>query len=87
MSAKTIPFTTPRALAPNADAWVKEQSPTPSPQAIPENAPQERTKRLTVDVPEPLHRRIKLDSFNRGLLMADVVRQLLTEKYPDPSTN
>ena len=40
-------------------------------------------KRLTIDIPEPLHRRIKVACARRGAKMADEIRCLLEERYPD----
>ena len=40
-------------------------------------------KRLTIDIPEPLHRRIKVACARRGAKMADEIRRLLEERYPD----
>lgn len=35
----------------------------------------EKMKRLTIDVPESLHRKLKLKSVSEGVTMADMVRQ------------
>jgi len=40
-------------------------------------------KRLTIDIPEPLHRRIKVACARRGAKMADEIRRLLEERYPE----
>lgn len=45
-------------------------------------AESERTKRLTIDVPFELHRRMKVQCAVRGEQMADVVRKLLEEYFP-----
>jgi alkylated DNA nucleotide flippase Atl1 len=39
-------------------------------------------KRLTIDVPESLHRRIKSQCALSGKKIADEVRQLLEKKFP-----
>jgi hypothetical protein len=39
-------------------------------------------KRLTIDVSEDLHRRMKVACAERGLVMADVVRELLERRFP-----
>jgi hypothetical protein len=39
-------------------------------------------KRLTIDVPESLHTRIKLSCVQNRQNMADAVRQLLEERWP-----
>jgi len=41
----------------------------------------EAKKRLTIDIPESLHRKIKTDCASRGTKIADEVRALLVEKY------
>ena len=38
-------------------------------------------KRLTIDVPESLHRSIKAQCAMRGTKIADEVRELLLKKY------
>ena len=38
-------------------------------------------KRLTIDVPADLHRRLKLACAESGQKIADVVRDMLTRKY------
>ncbi|MDA8260656.1 MAG: hypothetical protein M0Z99_34330 [Betaproteobacteria bacterium] len=72
--------------APTADAWVS--APTPSEPTAPAFAvatPKataqavERMSRLTVDLPESLHRRLKARCAVDGLRMVDVVRDALTK--------
>jgi hypothetical protein len=41
----------------------------------------EKMKRLTIDVPESLHRTIKAKCAMRGAKIADEVRELLLKKY------
>lgn len=55
----------------NADAWVESRN-------TQENEPM---KRLTIDVPESLHREIKAQCARRGTKIADEVRELLLNKY------
>ena len=58
-------------LKPGADAWVSEASP-----AAPEVAsPPRAVKRLTIDLPAPLHRRLKIKAASEGVQMVDLVRQ------------
>ena len=40
-------------------------------------------KRLTIDIPEPLHRRIKVACAQGGAKMADEIRRLLEERFPE----
>jgi hypothetical protein len=55
----------------NADEWVSAR-----PQ------PTEPVKRLTIDVPVSLHRRVKTACARENLVMADVVRELLDQRFP-----
>jgi len=53
-----------------ADAWVESR-----------NDASGSMKRLTIDVPESLHRQIKTACAQRGTKIADEVRGLLLQKY------
>jgi predicted DNA binding CopG/RHH family protein len=44
-------------------------------------APKEKFKRLTLDIPETLHRAIKGKAASEGLAMVDMLRELLEKKY------
>jgi predicted membrane GTPase involved in stress response len=55
-----------------ADAWVENRSNGEEPEPM---------KRLTIDVPESLHRTIKTQCAMRGTKIADEVRELLLQKY------
>lgn len=72
MSAKKVAFGTqpPQKPAVTPDAWVEG------------DAADERTKRLTIDLPESLHRRVKIGCAERGEKMADVIRALLEKEFP-----
>ena len=59
--------TTPAAK----DEWVKSRS-------ADSNTPM---KRLTIDVPEALHRKIKSGCAERGVKMADEIRTLLEKHF------
>ncbi|MDP1541504.1 MAG: plasmid partition protein ParG [Nitrosomonas sp.] len=54
---------------PAADNWVENR------------ADVEPMKRLTIDITESLHRKIKSDCAKRGTKIADEVRELLLQKY------
>lgn len=56
----------------SADAWVENRCNGDEP---------EQMKRLTIDVPESLHRSIKTQCAMRGTKIADEVRELLLKKY------
>ena len=55
-----------------ADVWVESRSSGNEPKSM---------KRLTIDVPESLHRSIKAQCAMRGTKIADEVRDLLLQKY------
>lgn len=55
----------------NAEDWVKNR----------EENNNETMKRLTLDVPESLHRRIKVSCATRGTKMAEELRSLLETHY------
>lgn len=54
-----------------ADAWVDSRAAGDA----------EAMKRLTIDIPESLHRTIKSQCAMRGTKIADEVRELLLQKY------
>ena len=70
VSIGTKPTSKPAPAA--ADAWVESRSSGDEPEAM---------KRLTIDVPESLHRAIKAQCAMRGTKIADEVRELLLQKY------
>ena len=80
---KSVSFARPaRKPQPDADAWVggsgaeaSEPAPKPAKQPVP-------MKRLTLDVPEELHRRVKSGCAARGEKIADVVRRYLDAEFP-----
>jgi len=69
------PSATP-APAVTADAWVAHRSPTAS-------GPSEPTKRLTLDLPASLHRRIKAQCARDGVAIVAVLRALLEKRFPE----
>ena len=56
------------------DDWVASR-------AVPEAVPEVKMKRLTLDVSEDLHRKIKSGCANRGTKMADEIRALLETHF------
>jgi len=65
----TKPSNKPASVA--ADDWVESRS----------NDASGSMKRLTIDVPERLHRQIKTACAQRGTKIADEVRELFLQKY------
>jgi predicted DNA binding CopG/RHH family protein len=60
----------------NVDDWVQaEPAKTTAPTA------EVKMKRLTLDIPEPLHKAIKTRSVQEGVSMVDMLRALLEENY------
>jgi hypothetical protein len=55
------------------EAWVKERATALDTEPI---------KRLTIDVPASLHKRIKAQCATNGVIMAEEIRALLEEKFP-----
>lgn len=73
MTKKVSIGTKPTKPAPAAaDAWVESRAAGDQPEPM---------KRLTIDVPESLHRSIKAQCAMRGTKIADEVRELLVQKY------
>lgn len=79
MSGKKISFGTKPTNKPapvQADAWVESR--TADDAGV--------MKRLTIDIPEYLHRAIKSQCAMRGTKIADEVRELLVQKYDNTET-
>jgi hypothetical protein len=71
---KRVSFGSKPAAAANsgsADDWVHDRERLTEP-----------VKRLTIDIPESLHRRVKTACAMENLVMADVVRELLEHRFP-----
>lgn len=71
----------------NPDDWVANTSETQvAPPAPPPEATPEKIKRLTIDIPLSLHRRVKTGCAREELVIADVVREFLDKRFPaDPN--
>ena len=78
MTGKTVEFKQPKRRREQeqaaADQWVAQR------EGAGEGEPM---KRFTIDVPQSLHARIKSRCALRGEKMADVIRALLQEHFPD----
>jgi hypothetical protein len=72
--SKTVMFKMPQRSA-SADDWVQAAGARDGEAAAP-------MKRFTIDVPVELHRRVKAGCAQRGLKMADVLRDLLKREFP-----
>ena len=74
MTGKKVAFGNKPQATPTPDDWVKNR-------VTPEPAQEVKMKRLTLDVSEELHRRIKSACANRGVKMADEIRALLEDHF------
>jgi hypothetical protein len=96
MAGKSVSFNSPRRPAPeDLDAFVhggkvaEITSPAAkflaAPQARsepPATAPKVPMKRLTFDIPADLHRRMKLACVEQDRDMAEVLRELIEQRFP-----
>jgi predicted DNA binding CopG/RHH family protein len=60
----------------NADQWVTNRTTD-----FEQQEPTEKMKRLTLDIPESLHQKIKFKAVEKGETMANMLRKLLEENY------
>ncbi len=63
------------------ESWIKTPEPTPTSPARDSGF----TARLTIDITPELRGRIKIAAFQRGLTVADMLRELLTREFSPPS--
>ena len=71
--SKSVSFHKPsKPVSP--DVWVTTK--------VPLVVADEPTKRFTVDVPEALHKRVKVACAIEGVTIADKVRELLGQHFP-----
>lgn len=63
------------------DGWIKAGDAS----AAREGAAPANTARLTIDVTPAMRGRIKVAAFNRGITVADMLRELLAREFPDTS--
>jgi len=74
MNKKTLAFK-PATKPTTPDAWIENHEKPKSTQ------PTEPTKRLTVDIPQSLHKRIRSACAERDEVMAETVRRLLRTEF------
>ncbi|HLN23918.1 MAG TPA: hypothetical protein VK558_08040 [Patescibacteria group bacterium] len=60
----------------DAESWVKAPK-------SPSRSASDFTARLTIDITPSLRGRIKIAAFQRGLTVADMLRDLLAREFPD----
>jgi len=62
------------------EEWVANREGAQAAEPPKENQP-EKMKRLTLDIPEELHRAIKRKAVDEGVTMAELLRSLLEQHY------
>ena len=79
MAAKKVSIGTKpvSSVSSNLDQWVETR--TVETETVSQEKP--KMKRLTLDIPETLHRTIKMRSVEQGVPMADLLRELLESNY------
>ncbi len=75
---------TPPVAARTPDEWVTNRA-EPEPVVETSAAASDKMKRLTIDVTADLHTRIKVTCTLRGKKIADEIRELLEQHFPDQS--
>lgn len=95
-SGKKVAFTAKPPQQAQLDEWVSASEPisepvserplaTPPNPAIPQSSIESvKMKRLTLDIPETLHRSIKLQAVTQSVSMVDLLRTLLEKEYGNP---
>lgn len=83
---KTVQMKMPMQKTDALDKWVGQTTADVSEapktaKVVPLHAEAEANKRLTIDVTESLHKRIKAQCAMRGTKMADVIRELLEKEF------
>jgi predicted HicB family RNase H-like nuclease len=78
MSGKRVAIGLKPGTKQQADAWVAQSVP-PTEMAEEEGAQPAVLKRLTIDVSEDLHRRLKVKAAQEGVRMADLVRRWIED--------
>lgn len=85
--AKRVAIEIPQKVAPpSPEAFVSAGKETllPPPAPAASSGPAEPTKRLTIDIVESLHKRIRLHCAENDVKMTDLVRDLLEARFPAP---
>jgi hypothetical protein len=80
---KTVNFNI-RKIAATPDEWVNLPAgaePKAAPAADPK-APEGEPMRFSMLMPRELHRRVKTQCAQRGLIIADVIREFLEREFP-----
>jgi predicted DNA binding CopG/RHH family protein len=86
---KEVSFSAKPKIKANVDNWVENREvPTSeaepqiaAPEAILEEPSQPKIKRLTLDISETLHKKIKVRAVIEGISMVEMLRELLETTY------
>lgn len=81
MTARTERASPFAARPRDPETWVSAPEPSVAPAPVRSDA---FTARLTVDVTPGLRGRIKIAAFTRGLTVADMLRAMLAQAFPEP---
>jgi hypothetical protein len=94
--SKKVKFGTAPGNTVNIDGWVSSrdagagEAPTENTPSVETNAPPpppepepEKLKRLTLDIPQNLHKRIKSKAADEGVPMINLIRPLLEEHFAE----
>lgn len=68
----------PRTAVPSPEDWVRADGVAKAPEPSRLYA-----ARLTIDVTKALRARIKIAAFGKGMTVADMMRELLEERFPE----
>ena len=79
---KRVSFARPTKARRNAEDWVSGAAAEAGGPASSAESADVPMKRLTIDIQEELHRRVKVGCALRGEKIADVVRRFLEEEFP-----
>lgn len=68
---------------PAADAWVAVESPSPAPREPVKPEPAVRMRKLTVDVPDDLYRRVRVGLAREDRNLTELVNEFLIARFPE----
>lgn len=68
---------------PAADAWVAEQNPNPATREPVKPATAGRMRKLTVDVPDDLYRRVRVGLAREDRNLTELVNEFLAARFPE----
>lgn len=80
MSGKRIGIGARPLGDPQAEAWIRKGA------GIDNDKVERYSARLTLDVTPALRTRIKLAAFDRGVTMAEMLREVLEKQFPEATT-